>query len=286
MKEWSFVCPILIAWMACSGCSHTAAHYIDAGNRYYQGGRYEDASLQYRKALQRDPNSGEAYYRLGLTAIRRTDLPAGFADLQRAAAMLPSRKDVADSFQQATVELADFSLAALRANAAPRQRYHDEAVKLANLLLSNNAKSYEGLRLKGDLALLDGAPQAAIEFFKMADAAKPMQPAAILGWVQALFAVGENQQGEELGRTLIRHAGSFTPAYRVLYFEYIGRGRTADGEALLREQIQNNPKDTAARLQLAAHYARFGTPPQVQAVVAEVLDHASEFREAHLMVGD
>ena len=51
--------------------------YITRGNQLFASGKYEDAVLNYRNAIKKDPKSGEAFYRLALALFRtnksRTD---------------------------------------------------------------------------------------------------------------------------------------------------------------------------------------------------------------------
>jgi len=43
-----------------------AKYYIDKGRNLDNGHNYAEAALTYRKAIQIDPENGEAYYQLGL----------------------------------------------------------------------------------------------------------------------------------------------------------------------------------------------------------------------------
>jgi len=64
----AYLCIALLAGLA--GCGVTKESYLAKGNAFFDAGKYDDASLNYRKAIQKDTNFGEAYYRLGLTAIK------------------------------------------------------------------------------------------------------------------------------------------------------------------------------------------------------------------------
>jgi tetratricopeptide (TPR) repeat protein len=52
-----------------AGCSRGARDYLDRGNKFFEAGKYENATIQYRRAVQKDPNFGEAYLRIGLAAL-------------------------------------------------------------------------------------------------------------------------------------------------------------------------------------------------------------------------
>ena len=55
-----------------TGCgSRDPKVYIERGNRFYDAGKYDDAGIQYQKALQKDAKCGEAHYRLALVELKR-----------------------------------------------------------------------------------------------------------------------------------------------------------------------------------------------------------------------
>ena len=59
---------------ACFGlvaCGKSATQYIERGNQLFAAGHYGDATLNYRNALKKSPDSGEAYYRLGLSLLKQ-----------------------------------------------------------------------------------------------------------------------------------------------------------------------------------------------------------------------
>ena len=49
-----------------SACSHSAKSYMQSAKKYFDSGKYDDAIILYKKAIQKEPKSGEAYYRLAL----------------------------------------------------------------------------------------------------------------------------------------------------------------------------------------------------------------------------
>jgi len=45
------------------GCMRSANYYLDKGNELFAKGNFAEAELNYRKAIQKDQNLGEAHYR-------------------------------------------------------------------------------------------------------------------------------------------------------------------------------------------------------------------------------
>jgi hypothetical protein len=51
------------------GCGKSVDDYIKKGNSLFSSDQFAEAELNYRKALQKDSKSGEAYYRLALAEL-------------------------------------------------------------------------------------------------------------------------------------------------------------------------------------------------------------------------
>ena len=71
MSRPLFLTPLVIlsAWILVS-CRQSPQQYVAKGNAFYDSGKYEDAIINYKKAVQRDPKFGEGYYRLGLAQLK------------------------------------------------------------------------------------------------------------------------------------------------------------------------------------------------------------------------
>ena len=67
-----------------TACSKSAAQYIDRGNKLFADGQYADATLNYRNAIQKRPDSGEAYYRLGLALVKQNQLVEAYRAFSQA----------------------------------------------------------------------------------------------------------------------------------------------------------------------------------------------------------
>ena len=98
------VCFISVISLSSAGCGRSAADYLAKGNSYAKSAKYEAAAIQYRKAIQKDPKSGEAYYRLGLVEIDQNQGVEAYRSLNQAVQLSPD--NIA-----AKARLADVSLA-------------------------------------------------------------------------------------------------------------------------------------------------------------------------------
>src|SRR6202047_2742334 len=82
---------------------------VASGNKYFQNGKYKEASILYRRALQFSPKSGEAYYRLGLVQLALREYGDAVRALERATTLDSSNED-------ATVRLAELYIADYASN--------------------------------------------------------------------------------------------------------------------------------------------------------------------------
>src|SRR4051794_11256593 len=89
---------VLMLAVFCAACSVSPTQYVSKGNKLFDSAKYADAVINYQKAIQKDPNLGDAYYRLGLAQMRLAQPEDAFKYLSRAAELLPKNKDVASAF--------------------------------------------------------------------------------------------------------------------------------------------------------------------------------------------
>src|ERR1700680_4615883 len=83
---WMASCILLAAssW----GCKSSRS-YIERGNQLYAAGKYGDAALTYRNAIQRDSRSGEAYYRLAKAQLKLSQAIDAYKNLHQAVSLSP-----------------------------------------------------------------------------------------------------------------------------------------------------------------------------------------------------
>src|SRR6266542_4397474 len=83
--------------------------YLENGNKYFDKGKYKEAAIMYKNALQKDLRFGPAHYKLALTAIHLGQLPQAVGSLRRAVELLG--EDSPDHWD-AAIRLSEIYLAA------------------------------------------------------------------------------------------------------------------------------------------------------------------------------
>jgi tetratricopeptide (TPR) repeat protein len=270
--------PVVLALLT-GACIRSANYYVNKGNQLAAQGKYAEAELNYRKAIQKNVNMGEAFYQLGLTSLKEGKPVDGYRDLARAEQLMPGRDDV-------KVKLADLALAIFMADRRRPQVPWNEAVKLSDELLKKDPKSFDALRLKGHLSAASQNMKEAEEFYYRANAVKPMEPEVVLGLTQVLFQEGKSREAEDLAMALITKNKTYGPIYDVLVRRRLEAKDLAGAEQILKTKHANNPSDAGAALELARFYAGISREADMKAVLQQMLDNPKAFPQAPLQVGD
>lgn len=263
-----------------AGCGKNPRQYLDAGNRFLQDHKYADASINFRNAIQKDPNLAEAYAGLAQSLMPQGKPAQAYAALTRAAELAPQNLDTKR-------KLANLALAGYLADRRRPKNLYDQLNKLAGEFLARDANSYDGLRLKGYIALNDNQRDPAIDYFRRALQVKPSDPEITVTLAGILMQDdGSKGEGEKLALDLIQKAKETGAAYDLLYRYYMSAKRPAEAENILKTKVAANPKQPGYLLELAAHYRRIGKTDEMKATLGVLLSDAKTFPQGLMMTGD
>ena len=257
----------------------TKEEYVRRGREFVAHGKYTDASLQFRKALQKDDKYGEAYLRYGNLLVRTNGPVDALPALSRAVALMPQS-------DEAEVALGRVAITALLGNPSRPQNYYQAAGKMAAALLERDPNSFEGLRLKGYLALADAHTKETIDYFGKSLIAKPNDPEVTTLLVQTLLLDHQDARAEQLAFDTLHSVKTYGPLYGALYSVYMTEHRVAEAEQLLRSKIANNPKEGSFTIELADHYWRQKKTQDMDGLLQAFVARSKEFPSAPLDAGD
>jgi tetratricopeptide (TPR) repeat protein len=278
-ERFRAIAGVVLCLSSLSSCIRTPQHYVDRGNKLFAAGKLADAELQYRKAIQKEPDLGAAWLHLGLTQLRRGSSGDAFLSLSRAVELLPAS-------EEAKVQLGDLSLTLYVATPARPKILYDRISALSDALLTHNPRSFDGVRLKGSLALVESKPDIAVECFRKANELSPNQSAILMGLSEALFQRDEFEEAEKIALQLLRKDPNFWQIYDVLYSAYTRKNRSQQARQLLELKVARNPKSAQFALQLAGHYAREHKTNEMASCLQRLLDNPADFPNSALEVGD
>jgi tetratricopeptide (TPR) repeat protein len=273
--------PVLLTIGACNRDPHAkAVRYVENGNKFFERGKYKEASIMYRRAVapNADPRYGEAYYRLALASLKLGAPGDAYRALLRAVELQPENAD-------ALIKTADIEVMVGAQGGRQGEQFLAQAQERAEQLLKMPDGAYDGHRLLGQVALLQQKPAEAVRQFEQASRLKPGEPALALAYFTALVQNDQFPQAEQLAQKLIEEKPDYAQIYDLLYIQYVTRKQFAEAEALLRRKVQNNPKSSQYVLQLAAHYGVTQQRAKMEETLARLNDE-QQFVDGHLVAGD
>jgi len=251
---------------------------VNRGDQLVADGKYAEAELQYRKSIVADPKFAEGYYRLGVLEHSLRHGAEALDDLQRAV-------DFDRGNENYAIELANISVEAYQAVPA-RKNLYEQASQEADILLSKDPNSFDGLRLHGDIMVIDRRYDEALSDFRKASAIKPNNPDVTLAVAQVLFAQKRDRDAEELLQQFLSARKDFAPSYDLLEAHYVAAKRLAEAEHLLLLEIASFPKSARPQLQLANLYRMSGRDREMDQILTKLVGDHSNFPAGRAQVGD
>jgi tetratricopeptide (TPR) repeat protein len=297
MRSIRIVAVILASLVGLASCSRdpnvVKKRYLESGNKYFEKGRYKEASIQYRNALKRDAKYGAAHYKLALVSLKSGDVAGAVSSLRRAVELVPA--DQPDHWD-AVVKLADIYLLLGKGE----KQYVEEVDKFTKDLLKRDPNSFDGHRLVGDLRFARASEaytskhpeegkvllEQAIDEYRKADSVKPGQLGVSIQLARVLSVKGDLAGAEALYRRVIEEDKTFQAGYTELYRLYLFQNKTADAEQVLRLAFEKNPKQFDYLIYLAMHYFRLQRRDEMVRVLSEIKTHAKDYDQAYFTVGD
>jgi tetratricopeptide (TPR) repeat protein len=270
--------------------------YLQSGIKYFDGGRYKEASIMFRKSIGVDRKFGQPYYRLALTDLKQGSVPNAVPMLRRAHELLkPGTEDANDT---------DLKLSEILVIAAQAQQNNDALLKevrdTVDGLLKRDPRGWQGHKLNGDLAMLETARLyraakvedakkevgVAIAEYRQALTVRPGDSIITLALARTLVVDGEAGEAETLFKGMIAKDKKDLNGYYELYRLYLGLQKAPEAEAVLKSAMVTNPKDTQLRLTLAQFYFGTNKRPELIALLDQMKNDLKEYPDAYLQAGD
>jgi len=288
---------VAMALVALSSCNRdpnvAKRRYLESGNKYFDKGKYKEAVLMYRDALQKDKRFGQAHYRLGLAYFKMNSVQEGVRSLRRAIEFLPAndpaRWDAMIKISSIFVTLGGRD-----------KQLQSEVEANCKLLLARDPNSFDGHHLSAELANVralealrlgnrdDGKTllDTALEEYRKADSIKPDQVGVSLE-IAGVYGLQENyDDAERMYRKVLAADKTYMLAYVNLYQLAVRQNRMDAAEEVLKEGYRNNPKQYAFLQRLAFLYFAEKRNDDMIKTLQEIKAHAGEYAGAYFDVGD
>lgn len=250
--------------------------YLKSGDDYASQGKYREAIVEYRNALQQDARFGEARLKLAQSYEKLGNRQGAHREFIRAADALPSNLEA--QVKAATYLLLARQFEDARARAGKALALDPKNVE-AQLVLGNalgGLKDFDGaIKELQEAVELDpasaaayssmamvqlaqgraGAAEAAEAAFRRAVETNPKLPAAHLSLANFLWSVGRVPEAEKSIQQALVVQPDSALAHRALTLLYLATGRAPEAEPHLKALADKDTSSTASlRLALADYY--------------------------------
>lgn len=256
-----------------SGCSRDLTsrrqRFLDSGQKYFDQGKYEAASIEFRRAVQLDGAFPESYLRLGTSLLKLQRWQEAYGSLQKAVALDPRNIP-------AQLQLADLELAAKRSSSA---RAHAQAALAAD---PRNSAAHISL---GRIDLIEKKYNEALEEFKAAQEREPNQGPPLTYVGDTYVLLGRYDDAEQSFRKAIQIDPKLASTYIDLVQVYRIRNQPELEIATLRDGVQQNPAAIDLNLALATAYVRHGQADQVEPLFSVLRSSTKNSAAALLAIG-
>jgi tetratricopeptide (TPR) repeat protein len=232
----------LILFVVLSGCSRDPqkqkAAYFASGSKYVAAGKYPEAVIQFRNAIEIDPGFAAAHYQLAQAYGKLQSPQQAYRELVATVGLEPGNAD-------AQLELATFFIAARR---------YEEAQKAAEKILAVDAHNAKAHAVLGEMY---GMRQMWLQAIQELETATRLDPARVETYAQlsaAFLASGQPSEAEATLRTAAERRPDSADARVNLGRFYLSQHRLTEAETAMRAAIETAPRAPLPRVLLIRVY--------------------------------
>ena len=230
---------------ACSDPEKAKAEHIARGESLLKERKFQEATLEFRNAVQIDDNAAAAHWGLARAYEGTNQFSEAMNALQRAVALDQNNLD-------ARTRLANYYLVGFQQT--KNSQYKDEAKRLAEEVLQKDPNHVEGHVLRGSLLYADGDRQGALAALQRALELDPQRVETLMSLALYHRQVGDAAKAEETYRRALQVNDNAS----IVHLEYarfnVQQNRLDVAEQHFRRAVEADPQNRDARRTLASFY--------------------------------
>ena len=239
-------CLLLAVAVFLAGCTNpekSKAEHLSKGEAYLKDSKFQEASLEFRNALQFDDKLAAGHWGLARAYEGLERYPEMLEELRKTVTLDQNNLD-------ARVKLGNYYLGGSRG----RADIIAESERLAKEILARDANNIEGHILMGSVLFAQNQKDKAFEELNHAIQLNPNRVESYLSMAKFYIANSEPVKAEELFKRAIQINGNSSLAHTE-YGKFLAQtNRSTEAEAELRKAVEVGPTDRNARFMLASYY--------------------------------
>lgn len=239
-------CLLLAVAIFLAGCTNpekSKAEHVAKGEAYLKDSKFQEATLEFRNALQIDDKLAAAHWGLARAFEGLERYPEMLDSLRKTVSLDPNNLD-------ARIKLGNYYLGGSRG----RADIVTEAERLAKEVLAKDPNNIEGHILMGSILFSQNQKDQAFEEMNKAIQLDPKRVESYLSMAKFHIANKDPQKAEEFFTRAIA-INDNSPLAHTEYGKFLAQSnRNADAERELRKAVDVGPTDRNARFMLASYY--------------------------------
>ena len=244
----SLLCLLLATAVFLAGCTNpekAKAQHVAQGEAYLKESKFQEASLEFRNAIQIDDKLTAAHWGLARAFEGLERFPEMIDELRKTIS-LDQNKD----FLDARIKLGNYYLAGSRG----RTDIITEVENFAKQILEKDPKHIEGHILMGSVLFAQKQTEKAFAELNHAIELDPSRVESYLSLARFYLVTKEYQKAEDLYKKAIS-VNANSPVAHTEYGKFLTQqNRPAEAEAELRKAVEVGPTDRNAHFVLASYY--------------------------------
>jgi len=242
----SLFCLLLAAVICFAGCTNpekAKAEHVTQGEAYLKDSKFQEASLEFRNAIQIDDKLAAAHWGLARAFEGLERVPETLDELRKTVTLDKNNLE-------ARIKLGNYYLFGSRG----RADVISEAERLAKEVLEKDSNSIEGHILMGSVLFAQNQKDKAFAELNHAVEIDPKRVESYLSMAKFYMVTREPAKAEELYKRGISVNGNSALAHTE-YGKFLAQAnRLGESEAELRKAVEVDPADRNAKFVLASYY--------------------------------
>jgi tetratricopeptide (TPR) repeat protein len=242
--------------------------YFKSAEKYYSEGKYDEAVIQYRNALQLDKGHIPSYLGMAKT-FQRT------GNLQNAIGLYQEVIKQDDKNTEARLQLGQYMLIGGARDAS----LFKKAQEMADAVLKNEPANISALLLLGNAYAGQKDLDKSVQSIEKALALDPSNLTASLSLGTIQMRKNEPDKAEATFKEALQKHPNSTQAHMAMAAWFSAMKRPAETENYLRKAFQLDPGDSASLFTLAAFYVSTKRPEEAEKAFKEAITKKPDARD-------
>ncbi len=282
-----FLSLAVAATLFAGGCSRDPnlrrQKYFESGQRYFDKGKYREAEIQFRNAVQVDSQPfPEGHYRLAQTYLKLQDGTRAYQELNRTVDLQPDNYDARIDLANLLIAVSAFKQGQERTETLKQAQEHTD------LLLAKQGSNPQVHETVANLLAARNPPDfiAAIQEMQKAISLGPDRWETYLNLALLQMKIDQASSAEANLKKAVELNPKATRAQLALGGFYQERGRFAEAEQQYRHAIQVDPKNPEPRAALVWLFMAEGKKAEAENFLKQTTRDLGDNPAGYRMLGD